>query len=162
MQTMFRYNWLIRKKWYQWCEDVPVEELLRKRTGGVGGILHTLFHIVDVEWSWIRVLQGKTDFQESFEGYQSLEKVRQLDRGFQPEVREFISSWNIEKENRILYDLQPDGSIATDAWGEVIRHMIAHEIHHIGQLSIWAREIGKEPVSANLIGKGLNHTLPNS
>ncbi|WP_276575678.1 DinB family protein, partial [Bacillus cereus group sp. BfR-BA-01524] len=30
--------------------------------------------------------------------------------------------------------------------GEIIRHVIVHEIHHIGQLSIWAREIGKEPV----------------
>lgn len=41
-----------------------------------------------------------------------------------------------------------------------MRHMIAHEIHHIGQLSVWAREIGKKPVSANLIGKELSHTLP--
>ncbi|HDR5875335.1 TPA: damage-inducible protein DinB, partial [Bacillus anthracis] len=30
-----------------------------------------------------------------------------------------------------------------------------HEIHHIGQLSIWARELNLRPVSANLIGRGL-------
>ena len=137
LQTMFHYNWLVR-----------------------GGILHTLFHIVDVEWSWVRILQRKDDFQESFEEYQSLEKVRQLDANFQLEVREFVKSWNAEKENNILYNPQPDGSIATDTWGEVMRHMIAHEIHHIGQLSLWAREIGKKPVSANLIGKELSHTLP--
>lgn len=160
LQTMFHYNWLVREEWYKWCENIPLEELLRKRTGGVGGILHTLFHIVDVEWSWVRVLQGKDDFQESFEEYQSLEKVRQLDTNFQFEVREFVRGWNAEKENNILYDPQPDGSIATDTWGEVMRHMIAHEIHHIGQLSVWAREIGKKPVSANLIGKELSHTLP--
>lgn len=67
MQALFQYNWLIREDWYQWCEDVAEEELLLVRTGGVGGILHTLFHIIDVEWSWIRLLQGKPDFQESFE-----------------------------------------------------------------------------------------------
>ncbi|CAI8841948.1 hypothetical protein PMEGAPR54_23010 [Priestia megaterium] len=99
MQTMFHYNWLVREEWYQWCENIPLEELLRKRTGGVGGILHTLFHIVDVEWSWVRILQGKDDFQEIFEEYQSLEKVRQLDTNFQLEVREFVRSWNVEKEN---------------------------------------------------------------
>ncbi|QWH42653.1 hypothetical protein EXW53_12305 [Bacillus mycoides] len=39
--------------------------------------------------------------------------------------------------------------------GEVLRHVIVHEIHHIGQLSIWARELNLQPVSANLIGRGL-------
>lgn len=58
-------------------------------------------------------------------------------------------------ENNLFYDTLPNGSIVTDTWGEVIRHTIAHEIHHIGQLSIRARELGKKPVSANLIGRGL-------
>lgn len=79
MQTLFRYNWLVREEWYRWCEDVPEEELLRSRTGGV----------------------------------------------------------------------------VIDAWGEIMRHDIAHHIHHAGQLSVWAREVGKKPVSANVIGKGL-------
>jgi len=48
MQTLFRYNWLVREDWYRWCEEIPEEELLRIRIGGVGGILQTLFHIIDV------------------------------------------------------------------------------------------------------------------
>jgi uncharacterized damage-inducible protein DinB len=160
LQTFFKYNWLVREEWFSWCEDVPLEELLRTRTGGIGGILHTLFHIIDVEWSWIRVLQGKPDFQESFDGYRSLEQVRKLDSVFRAEVEEFVHSWDESMENRLLQDPQSDGSVATDAWGEVIRHVIAHEIHHIGQLSIWAREAGKKPVSANLIGKGLIYKVP--
>lgn len=155
MQTMFRYNWLVREEWYRWCEDVPVEELLRSRTGGVGGILHTLFHIIDVEWSWIRVLQGKSDFQESFANYQTLEKVRALDQAFREDVENFVLSWDASMEARPFYDTKPDGSEAIDAWGEIMRHVIAHHIHHVGQLSVWAREIGKKPVSANVIGKGL-------
>jgi uncharacterized damage-inducible protein DinB len=152
---MFRYNWQIREEWYRWCEDVPEEELLRIRTGGVGGILHTLFHIIDVEWSWIRAIQGKSDFQESFEGYRTLEKVRQLDAEFHAEVEGFVRSWDSSMEHRPFYDERPDGSVVIDAWGEIMRHVIAHEIHHVGQLSVWARELGKKPVSANLIGKGL-------
>lgn len=146
---------MIREEWYKWCEDVPLEELLKNRTGGVGGILHTLFHIIDVEWSWIRVLQGKPDFQESFEGYQNLEKVKELDALFKKEVEEFVGNWNSELENKLLPETRQDGSIETLSWGEVMRHTIVHEIHHVGQLSIWSREIGKKPVSANLIGKGL-------
>lgn len=146
---------MIREEWYKWCEEVPLDELLKNRTGGVGGILHTLFHIIDVEWSWIRVLQGKPDFQESFEGYQSLEKVKELDELFRKEVRSFVQGWENVYENELLQETRQDGSVETLTWGEVMRHTIVHEIHHVGQLSIWSREIGKRPVSANLIGKGL-------
>lgn len=155
LQMMFRYNWMVREEWYRWCEEVSEEELLLVRTGGVGGILHTLFHIVDVEWSWIRILQGKPDFQERFDDYNTLEKVKELDARFKSEVEPFVLAWNENMENQLFYDTMPDGRVETDTWGEVMRHIIAHEIHHIGQLSVWAREIGKKPISANLIGKGL-------
>jgi uncharacterized damage-inducible protein DinB len=155
LKTLFTYNWMVREDWYKWCEDVPLEELLKVRTGGVGGILHTLFHIIDVEWSWIRVLKGEPDFQESFDGYKSLEKVKELDELFKKEVQEFVGTWESGLENKLLQETRQDGSIETLTWGEVMRHTIAHEIHHVGQLSVWSREIGKQPVSANLIGKGI-------
>lgn len=156
MQTMFQYNWKVREEWFKWCEEIPLEELLKVRTGGVGGILHTLFHIIDVEWSWVRCMQGKPDFQESFMKYQSLNQVKQLEMEFKEDVEEFVLAWNSSMEHRLFHDTESDGSPVTDKWGEIMRHMIAHEIHHIGQLSVWAREIGKQPVSANLIGKGLD------
>ncbi|MGE7121589.1 DinB family protein [Peribacillus sp. NPDC046944] len=150
MKTLFRYNWMVREDWYRWCEELSEDELLQNRTGGMGSILHTLFHIIDVEWSWIRLLQGKTDFQESFHNYKSLNKVRKLDAEFH------VNNWDVSMENKSFYDTLPDGKIVTDTWGEVMRHSIVHEIHHIGQLSIWARELGRKPVSANLIGRGLS------
>ncbi|WP_019156766.1 DinB family protein [Robertmurraya massiliosenegalensis] len=155
MQTLFQYNWGVREDWYRWCEEVSEEELLKKRTGGMGSILHTLFHIIDVEWSWIRTLENKPDFQEDVEKYNSLKKVRELDAKFHLEVETFVNSWEEHMDSRLLKLPLQDGSIETHTWGEVIRHVIAHEIHHIGQLSIWSREIGKQPVSANLIRRGL-------
>ncbi|MGG0719703.1 DinB family protein [Robertmurraya massiliosenegalensis] len=155
MLTFFRYNWAVREDWYLWCEEISEEELLETRTGGMGSILQTLFHIIDVEWSWIRLLQGKPDFQEDFEKYNSLKKVRDLDAEFHLEVERFVNSWEDHMDSRLLTLTLPDGGIVTHTWGEVIRHVIAHEIHHIGQLSIWSREIGEKPVSANLIGRGL-------
>lgn len=157
MQTFFRYNWIIREQWYEWCKDLPEEELLRSRTGGVGSILQTLFHIVDVEWSWIRILQGKPDNQENFEDYATLQKVRELDQRYKPEVEAFVAAWNDSMETRAFYDQRSDGSVDIDAWGEVMRHIIAHQIHHMGQLSVWARERGiqRNPISPNVIGKNL-------
>ena len=54
-----------------------------------------------------------------------------------------------------MVDTNQDGEQESFTFGEVMRHVIAHEIHHIGQLSIWSREIGKTPVTANLIRRGL-------
>ena len=152
---------MVRDEWYRWCEELSEEELLQKRTGGVGSILHTLFHIIDVEWSWIRLMQNKTDYQESFDEYKSLDKVRMLDAEFHLEVESFVNNWEVSMENRLFYDTLPDGKVVMDTWGEIMRHIIAHEIHHIGQLSIWAREIGKKPISANFIGRGLSSYSDN-
>ena len=156
MKTLFHYNWLVREEWYQWCEEVSEEELLKKRTGGIGGILETLFHILDVEWSWIRVLQGKSDFKGTFADYNSLEKIRELDARFKAEVEEFVANWDSSMEDRVLVSADKDGSEYRDRWGEVMRHIIAHEIHHMGQLSVWSRELKREPVSADLMGRDLS------
>jgi uncharacterized damage-inducible protein DinB len=155
MKTLFYYNWRVREEWYEWCEQLTYEELLQDRVGGVGGILKTLFHIIDVEWSWIRVLKGEPDPLESFEDFNTLGKVRELDAKFHQEVAEFVENWDKSMELKLLQETRPDGKVASIPWGEVMGHILAHEIHHIGQLSVWAREIGKAPVSANLVGRGL-------
>ncbi|RDI39936.1 DinB family protein [Falsibacillus pallidus] len=157
MKELFLYNWQVRHDWYQWCEGVPEEELLKKRTGGVGGILETLFHIIDVEWSWIRIMHGKPDFQEKFEEYNTLERVRELDAVFHQEVSAFVQNWEDRYEDNVVPDVEGIEWEERYTWGEIMRHTIAHEIHHIGQISVWARELGKKPVSANFIGRGLGN-----
>lgn len=155
MKTFFQYNWQVRDDWFRWCEDVSEDELFKIRIGGVGGILKTLFHIVDVEYSWIRVLQGKTEFDEPFEAHASLGRVRDLSRSFHAEVEPFVRSWTTEMELNDFTFQDPDGSRITFKHGEIMRHVIAHEMHHIGQMSVWAREIGREPVTADFIERGL-------
>ncbi len=54
-----------------------------------------------------------------------------------------------------MIDITDDGKEEAHKCGEVMRHVIAHEIHHKGQLSVWARELEKVPVNANLFGRGL-------
>lgn len=147
MVTLFRYNWQVRDEWFAWCEGVPPEELTRQRTGGIGSILRTLFHVVDVEQAWIlQGLQGRPKFHYRYENYHSLDTVRELSDDCRPKIKGFVANWSGELEERKLDDF---------TYGEVLRHVIAHEIHHMGQLSVWAREIGREPVSANLIGRDL-------
>lgn len=152
MRTLFEYNWQVRNDWMEWCKEIALEELLRKRYGGVGSILHTLIHIIDVEYSWIRALEGRSDFELDFSEYETIEKVIELSSTLHIEVKRYLDNWTDFMENETVTVSWSDVPYKK---GEILRHIIAHEIHHIGQLSVWAREIGNKPVSANLIGRNL-------
>ncbi|REK77880.1 DinB family protein [Paenibacillus paeoniae] len=152
MIKLFQYNWMVRDEWFERCKQVPIEELLRNRMGGTGSILYTLFHILDVEYSWIRGIQGEPDIQFQYENYKTLEQVKQLSDSWNKETKSFLDNWSDDLDSEKITVSWMEGHYAK---GEIVRHLIAHEIHHMGQLSIWAREIGIQPVSANVIDRGL-------
>ncbi|MFB9750420.1 DinB family protein [Paenibacillus hodogayensis] len=152
MITLFRYNWMVRNEWLERCRQIPIEELSRTRIGGAGSILYTFFHILDVEYSWIRAIQGKPDIQVQYENYRTLQQVKELSDCWLQETQSFLQTWSTDSEKETVTVPWLKGSYTQ---GEILRHVIAHEIHHMGQLSVWARELGIEPVSANVIGRGL-------
>ena len=149
---LFNYNWMVRNEWFERCKQLSNEELLRNRIGGPGSILYTLFHISDVEYSWIRGIQGQPDLQVQFESCKSLEQVKELSHSWMQETKAFLDTWSDNFEYETVIVPWTEGRYTK---GEILRHVIAHEIHHMGQLSIWARELGIQPVSANVIGRGL-------
>lgn len=152
MLHLFRYNWMVRDEWFQLCGQISNDELLRERTGGAGSILYTLFHILDVEYSWLRDIQEKPDIQVAFEDYKSLQQLQELSDTWRAELEPYLETWSSDLDYEAV-----EIPWANDRYtkGEIVRHVIAHEIHHMGQLSIWARELGLKPVSANVIGRGL-------
>ncbi|KRE33973.1 damage-inducible protein DinB [Paenibacillus sp. Soil522] len=143
---------MVRDEWFELCKQISDDELMRKRIGGVGGILYTLFHIVDAEYSWIRGIQGKPDIQVQYDKYKSIQQLRDLSDSWRTEIQLFLETWKNDFEHEIVTVPWTEGRYTK---GEILRHVIAHEIHHMGQLSIWVRDLGFQPVSANVIGRGL-------
>lgn len=152
MLTLFQYNWQVREEWLQWCRGISVSELAKERTGGMGSFRLTILHIIDVEYSWIRALMGKPDVEIDLTSYKTIDEIEDLSNKLQQENKAYLSEWFQDRENQMVYASWFNQSFTK---GEIIRHIIVHEIHHIGQLSIWAREIGMKPVSANFIDRGL-------
>lgn len=148
--NFFKYNWQVRDEWFEWCNQLSNEELIKDRTGGVGSILYTLFHIIDVEYSWIRGIRGKEDVVFQFANYNTLEKVKSLSHKLRYEIAEFIKNDLGELKGKLVSVSWDEEKYTAD---EIIHHIITHEIHHIGQLSIWARKLELRPVSANFIGR---------
>ncbi len=152
MIKFFEYNWQVRDEWFDWCNQLTIKELLKDRNGGVGNILYTLFHIIDVEYSWIRGIQCKEDIVFQFTDYNTLEKVKSLSDKLRDEIAEFLNT-NLGHLKEKLVSVSWDKDQYT--FDEILHHIITHEVHHIGQLSVWSRELGLSPVSASFIGRNL-------
>jgi uncharacterized damage-inducible protein DinB len=149
--NFFQYNWQVRDEWFSWCEQLAEGELLKELIGGRGNILHTLLHIIDVEFSWIRAIQGKQDIVIDFNEFTTIESVKELSIHYREEIDEFLLNGNSSSDHVVTASWM-EGEFTKQ---EILHHIIAHEIHHVGQLSIWARELGLKPVSSNVIFRGL-------
>lgn len=152
MINFFEYNWQVRDEWFNWCNQLTTGELLKDRIGGVGSILYTLFHIIDVEYSWLRGIQGKEDVVYNFDEYKTLAKVKTLSNTLRYEIVEFLKTNLDEIQDGVVTVSWDEDEYTKD---EILHHIIAHEIHHIGQLSVWERELELMPVPANFIGRKL-------
>ncbi|SMF87221.1 Uncharacterized damage-inducible protein DinB (forms a four-helix bundle) [Paenibacillus uliginis N3/975] len=156
MYSLFLYNWQVRDEWIDVLQTRSHEELTTERIGGVGSILKTLFHIVDVEYSWLRGIEGYNDPEPVYEEYPTLQSVKLLSDKYREDLKIILQSLTDEKEQRVVKVHWNEKSFV---YGEILRHAAAHEIHHMGQLSVWAKELGMERVSANFIGRGLGASI---
>ncbi|MEK4486284.1 DinB family protein [Psychrobacillus sp. FSL H8-0484] len=153
---MFLYNWQIREEWFKWCETISNEELTKKRIGGMGSILHNLFHVIDCEQIWVNQMQGTPVFLQDINKILNIHDVKAFSNLTQPVTQSFIKSNTSEVEDRILVIKSKNGTTRSLSYDKILRHIISHEIHHIGQLSVWAREIGLKPVSSDFIFRELD------
>ncbi|MGK7377651.1 DinB family protein [Planococcus sp. 1R117A] len=151
MTEMFLYNWQIREEWLGWCETLSPEELEKKRAGGMGSILHNLYHVVYCEQYWINHLRGTPVLGNDMKNITTLQEVKAFSALIQPQTHQFLQSYPLEGANQVLEHQRKDGSIKLLPYEKVLRHITAHEIHHIGQLSVWSRDMGLKPVSSDLI-----------
>lgn len=146
LDKLFKYNWKVRDEWFEWCEKIPYEELIKERTGGMKNFLHTLFHVIDCEQIWVRQMLGKPVIEKDMSIIQSLSQVKK----YAKETRESTEKLLTEFQ----YDLQKDLIINESfifSYEKILYHIVTHEVHHIGQLTIWSRELGITPVNSDLL-----------
>lgn len=152
MKHLFTYNWQIRDQWFSLLEPLPVRTLIKKRTGGRGSISHTLFHIIQVEYNWMAHLLELDFFEEDPGAYRSICSLRQLSQLLHRPIAAFLNDYT-EETGRLSIDVvQEDGTRQVTTYRQVLNHLILHEAHHSGQLSVWARELQLQPVAADYLG----------
>lgn len=150
LNRLFTYNWKVRDEWFDWCEKIPPEELIKERIGGMKNILHTLFHVIDCEQIWVHQMLGEPAIEKDMRAIHSLKEVKEYAKSTRESTESLLSEiqYNLRKELVINDKFK-------FSYEKVLYHIVTHEVHHIGQLSIWAREIGIVPVNSDLLIKDI-------
>ncbi|PYZ97678.1 hypothetical protein CR205_03535 [Alteribacter lacisalsi] len=145
---LFMYNWQVREDWFRWCEQLPPEELTKHRNGGMNSILHNLFHVISCEELWVCLMQNKPVPARQMREVKTLVEVKTYSEEIKAKTKVFMSSF---EPGRTLERTRRNGETISLSHGKVVRHIITHEVHHIGQISVWARDMGLKPVSTDLV-----------
>ena len=151
MLDLFLYNWQVREDWFKWCESLPIEEFQAERIGGMGSILKNIIHVIDCELLWINYMLEEPESYPEKNSIRTLDDVIRYSNFTKGITENFIRNITSEDDNRKIQVKNRSGKTYSFTYGKVIRHIITHEIHHIGQLSIWSREMGIKPISSDLI-----------
>lgn len=70
-------------------------------------------------------------------------------------TKSFIESLSPKDTPGILEVKTKKGNTVSYTYDKLIKHIVSHEIHHIGQISVWSREVGGKPVSSDLLFRDL-------
>lgn len=112
-------------------------------------------HVIDCEQIWVNQMQGTPVIIKEINRISSLNDVKTFSNLTKPATEGFIKSHTSEAGDRILVVKSRNGTTKSFSYDKIIAHIISHEIHHIGQLSVWSRDIGLKPVSSDLIFRDL-------
>lgn len=141
MLSLFLYNWQVREDWLNWCQTISEEEFHKERIGGMKSIRETLIHIVDCELLWLNSLVEKPIIFENRTAINALSEICTYSDFVKSHTESFIEQLPSQYENNIIEVKRRDGTILHFTQKKILAHKMTHEIHHIGQLSIWAREL---------------------
>lgn len=151
MLSLFHYNWQVREDWLNWCQTISEVEFHKERIGGMKSIRENLIHIVDCELLWLNSLVEKPIIFENRTAINTLSDISTYSDFVKSHTESFIEQLPSQYENNVIEVKRRDGTILHFTQKKILAHMVTHEIHHIGQLSIWARELGFKPISSDLI-----------
>lgn len=151
MLSLFKYNWQVREDWFNWCESLSEEEFHKERVGGMKSIRETLIHVIDCELLWLNSLIDEKIVFERRQLLTHLSEIKEYSTFVQSFTEQFIERLPSDYENKLIEVQRRAGSILEFTQKKILAHIITHEIHHIGQLSVWAREMQRKPISSDLI-----------
>lgn len=150
IRRLYRYNWTMRDAWFAWLAERPEDLLTREFVGGRRGFAANLVHVVGAETRWMQRMQGQTATEDDFESCRTLQALRALDADRRAVTHAFLAGLKPADLDRAF-----TFKGRTVTWQAALLQAATHEIHHAGQLFVWAREAGHAPPDSSLFALDL-------
>lgn len=118
------------------CRRLSQEELDAQRTSFFPSIIHTLNHILTVDWLYISALEGTCVGQAAFEPEIPFPRIADLEREQRAADRRLIDHCRqLDGETLSLSVEIPRAThVQIEPTDRVLLHLFQHQIHHRGQV----------------------------
>ncbi|MGR3765968.1 DinB family protein [Rossellomorea sp. NS-SX7] len=148
MQDLFFYNWEVRDEWMEWCKEVSDNKLIDIKSEDMQNIIKTLFHLIYNEQHWMSSIKEEPDLiQINKDFIPTIEEVLEYSRYTRPFVKAFIDKYQFMSNT----NQKEDSTGFPYPLNNKMHQLVIQEVHHIGEISIWASNLGYAPVETDII-----------
>ncbi|MCJ8518125.1 putative damage-inducible protein DinB [Pseudorhizobium tarimense] len=118
------------------CRQLPQAELPAPRTGFFPSIIHTLNHILTVDWLYISALEGNCMGRAAFEPEIPFPRIVDLEREQHAADRRLIDHCRLLDRDMLAAEVRipRETHVQVERNDRVLMHLFQHQIHHRGQV----------------------------
>jgi len=118
------------------CESLPIQELTARRTSFFPSIIHTLNHILTVDWFYMSGLEGASLGATAFALEVPFPDIAELSREQRRADRRLIEFCEKLTDAMLTtnVDHQRQSWVQTERVDRTLLHLFQHQIHHRGQV----------------------------
>jgi len=118
------------------CAELSPEELDATRIGFFPSIIHTLNHILTVDWLYISALEGDCVGAAAFEPEIPFPAFAELDREQRAADRRLIDHCRRLDEKTIAEEIRIPRAehVQVERADRILLHLFQHQVHHRGQV----------------------------
>ena len=134
--TQAHANRLANHRLHHAMRDLTSEEYLATRTSFFPSLAETLQHILEVDLYYISALHGEADMARHWDQTPKHETVASLAAAQAVSDQRFIdhvAGLDAKALDDVVEMVRGEGRIQRDRRGNVIAHLLNHQVHHRGQ-----------------------------
>jgi uncharacterized damage-inducible protein DinB len=118
------------------CSRLSDEDLAAERTSFFPSIVHTLNHLLTVDWFYVSAIEGASVGYAAFDPEIPCPRFADLDREQRAVDRRLIATCDDLSESALdeMLEIVRDARIQRESRGRTLLHLFQHQIHHRGQV----------------------------
>ena len=152
IRELYDYNRWANGRSLESASKVSRDEFTKEIGGSFASLRGTLVHLYGVEWIWLERWRGTSpsSFPSALD-FPDVETIRfrweKVERG----QREFIEGLDPARLTEPLTYTNLQGEVWTYSLWKVLAHVVNHSTYHRGQVATLLRQLGKPPLSTDLL-----------